>query len=308
MSSTQSGSAHQDQPRRSLLLAGGGLKVAFQAGVLEVLLDEVEGLRFDHVDGASGGSFNLAMLCQGMSGRQIAENWRQFRPLQIVQPNPRLLRGESLARLERLRDRAFADWGLDFDAIRRSPTQATFNIYNFSRHELVVVEPADMTPELLMACVALPMWFPPVRHQGDVLIDPAYITDANLEEAIRRGADELWIIWTVSRRAQWRGGFINHYFQIIETAAYGHLKRGLERIEASNLALAEGRHSTYDRHIEVRTLFAEVPLHYLINFSRRGFRRAVDQGVRAGREWCEAMGLALEGRGKSRPLCPPVAG
>ncbi|WP_434044603.1 MULTISPECIES: hypothetical protein [Sorangium] len=36
--------------KRSLILAGGGMKVAFQAGVLEVWLDEA-GLSFDHVDG-----------------------------------------------------------------------------------------------------------------------------------------------------------------------------------------------------------------------------------------------------------------
>src|SRR2546425_2461375 len=65
------------QPKRSLILAGGGLKVAFQAGVLQVWLDEA-GLTFDHADGASGGTFNLAMYCQGMSGREIADNWRNL--------------------------------------------------------------------------------------------------------------------------------------------------------------------------------------------------------------------------------------
>ena len=60
---------------RSLILAGGGLKVAFQAGVLQVWLDEA-GIVFDHADGASGGCFNLAMYCQGLSGKQIADNWR----------------------------------------------------------------------------------------------------------------------------------------------------------------------------------------------------------------------------------------
>ena len=39
---------------RSLVLAGGGLKVGYQAGVLQVWLDEA-GLKFDHADGASGG-------------------------------------------------------------------------------------------------------------------------------------------------------------------------------------------------------------------------------------------------------------
>lgn len=78
----------QEPPRkrRSLILAGGGLKVAFQAGVLQVWLDEA-GLTFDHVDGASGGSFNLAMYCQGMSGTQIADNWRALSPLLGISPN-----------------------------------------------------------------------------------------------------------------------------------------------------------------------------------------------------------------------------
>ncbi|MGB2940432.1 MAG: patatin-like phospholipase family protein, partial [Candidatus Dormiibacterota bacterium] len=65
--------------KRSLILAGGGMKVAFQAGVLQVWLDEA-GLDFDHADGASGGVFQLAMWCQGMTGTQIADNWRDLDP------------------------------------------------------------------------------------------------------------------------------------------------------------------------------------------------------------------------------------
>lgn len=281
-----------DRPRRSLILAGGGVKVAFQAGALQVLLDET-GLEFDHVDGASGGSFNLAMMCQGLSGREIADNWRRFQPLSIVEPNPKFLLGESIGRLGRLREGGFTNWGLDFDAIRASTLDATFNVYDFSRHELRVLEPHEMDAEMLTACVCLPFWFPPVRQDGDMLIDPVYITDANLEEAIGRGAEELWVVWTVSRRAQWRGGFINHYFQVIETAAYGHFKRAVERIEASNRALEEGRHSEYGRRIEVKVLYAEVPLHYLINVRQVRFRRAVEQGVEAARAWCRHEGVPL---------------
>ncbi len=68
-----------NQKKRSLILAGGGIKVAFQAGVLQVWLAEA-GLKFDHVDAASGGVFNLAMMCQEMSGIEIADNWRNFNP------------------------------------------------------------------------------------------------------------------------------------------------------------------------------------------------------------------------------------
>src|SRR5438477_1802237 len=104
------------QKKRSLILAGGGLKVAFQAGVLQVWLDEA-GLTFDHVDAASGGTFNLAMMCQGMSGAQIAQNWRKFDPKIGLDLNGRelakLFFADSLATLDGYRKNVFSVWGLD---------------------------------------------------------------------------------------------------------------------------------------------------------------------------------------------------
>jgi len=298
------GALQERRPRRSLILAGGGIKVAFQAGVLEVWLDEA-GLEFDHADGASGGVFNLAMYCQGMSGRQIADNWRFMDPLQAIQPNwGALLRGpygRSLFKLDRYRRNTFTAWGLDWGKIRDADKIATFNAYNFSRNELAVRTADQMTEDFLVAAVSLPMWFPPVIIDGDTYIDAVYITDANIEEAIRRGADELWVIWTVSQRRVWRDGFLATYFQIIETAANGHFKRILDRIETNNKALAAGGHGEFGRHIEVKLLQAEVPLHYLINFSRDRLAEAVNLGVRLARRWCADNGIPL----KAPPADPP---
>jgi hypothetical protein len=58
-------------------------------------------------------------------------------------------------------------------------------------------------------------------------------------------------IWTVSRKAVWKGGFINKYFQIIETSANGRLKLDLERIEANNAEIAKGGHREFGRPIKV---------------------------------------------------------
>jgi len=92
-------------------MAGGGVKVAFQAGVLQVWLDEAK-VHFDHADGASGGVFNLAMWCQGMSGTQIANNWRTYRPNRGLEPNLRQLWylpfADSLFRLRRFRRNVFS--------------------------------------------------------------------------------------------------------------------------------------------------------------------------------------------------------
>jgi len=284
------------RPRRSLILAGGGMKVAFQAGVLQVWLDEAR-LEFDHADGASGGVFNLAMYCQGMSGTRIADNWRTLDPIRGVQPNwaeyPRLAFARSLFRLDRWRREIFPAWGLDWDAIRATSREATFNAYNFTRHELAVRTADQVTEDFVAAAVSLPMWFPPVIIHGETYIDAVFITDANLDEALRRGADELWIIWTVSERSEWHDGFVASYFQIIETAANGHYRRALRRIEESNRAFAAGEPSEYGRHIEVKELKAEVPLNYLINFSRDRFAEAVNLGVLRAREWCTAEGIPM---------------
>ncbi len=153
---------------RALILAGGGLKVAFQAGVLQVWLDEAE-LTFDHADGASGGTFNLAMYCQYMSGKQIADNWRNLRPLKGVSPNWRqYLRGpyaKSLFTLKGYREHVFPAWGLDWTEIRATNRSASFNLYNFSKNELRVLTAAEMNEDRLAAAVSLPMWFPPRGKQ-----------------------------------------------------------------------------------------------------------------------------------------------
>lgn len=282
--------------RRSLILAGGGIKVAFQAGVLQVWLDEA-GLKFDHVDAASGGVFNLAMMCQGMSGIQIADNWRNIDPLAAISFNytelPKLAYAESLFTLDAFREKVFPDWGLDWDKIRASALDATFNVTNFSKKELEVIEPAAMTEQMLGACVSLPMWFPPQRINGQTYIDAVYQTDANLEEAIRRGADELWIIWTVSDKDEWESGFVATYFQIIETVAVGNYRSILKRIAKNNEKIATTGVGEFGRHIEVKELKSDVPLHYLINFSQDRVAESVNLGVKRAREWCGKNGIAL---------------
>jgi hypothetical protein len=161
-----------------------------------------------------------------------------------------------------------------------------------------VIEHKEMNEDLLVACVTLPMWFAPVTIEGDRYIDGVYLTDANLMEAIRRGADELWIIWTVSRQARWKGGFIATYFQIIETTANGHLQRDLDRIEASNKAITEGKSGEFGRPIKVEMLAAEVPLHYLVNVASPEFTAAVEQGIADARAWCREKGITLADQGK----------
>lgn len=290
--------------KRSLILAGGGIKVAFQAGVLQVWLDEA-GIEFDHVDAASGGVFNLAMMCQSQTGTQIANNWRNLNPKAGISFNfaqfPKLLYAESLFTLENYREHVFTGWGYDWEKINSSKLNATFNVVNFSKKAIEVIEPKNLTEDLLAACVSLPMWFPPQRINGQTYIDAVYLTDANIEEAIRRGADEIWVIWTVSDKDEWHSGFVATYFQIIETAAVGNYRSILKRIDSNNRAIENGSLGEFGRHIEIKELKADVPLHYLIDFSRDRMIEAVNLGVKRAREWCAQNHIPLKGHAGDYP-------
>jgi predicted acylesterase/phospholipase RssA len=294
--------------KRSLIMAGGGLKVGFQAGVLQVWLDEA-GVRFDHADGASGGCFNLAMYCQGMTGTQIADNWRNLDPFLPVDLNTegllRFLNAPSLLTYDRFRQHVLPFWGIDWTKIQNGSRLGTFNIFNFSKKRLDVVTNDRMTEDHLIAAVSLPMWFPPVTIGGDTCIDAVYICDANVEEAIRRGADEIWAIWTVSTRDEWRGGFVNQYFQIIETTADTQFFSIWNRIAENNGRIAAGQPGEFGRNIAQRLLQAEVPVHYLLNFSKDRMTEAVNLGVKMAREWCNDNGLPLPNPGPPVPIPTP---
>ena len=292
--------------KRSLILAGGGLKVGYQAGVLQVWLDEA-GLTFDHADGASGGCFNLAMYCQGMTGRQIADNWRTLDPFLPVDVNLEGLwpMSPSMFTHDNLRARVLPFWQIDWNKIRASSRLGTFNVFNFSKKQLEVFLQSQMTEDLLVASVSLPMWFPPVTINGDTYFDAVYITDANLEEAVRRGADEIWAIWTVSRRNEWRDGFVAQYFHIIETVADTHFFTYWKRLEENNARIAAGQPGEFGRHIELHLIEAEVPIHYLLNFSRDRMAESVNKGVEDARAWCRARNIPLT-PGPVPPPPPPA--
>jgi len=281
-------------PKRSLMLAGGGVKIAFQAGVLQVWLDEA-GLSFDHGDAVSAACFNLAMWAQGMSGTQIADNWRNLDPVAGVDVHvaqlAKLIYAESLFDLDAYRHKIFPAWGFDWEKIRASRREATFNVFNFTKQELVSLTPPEMNEDMLVAAASLPIWFPPVRAGGDTFIDAVFNTASNLEEAIRRGADELWVIWTTSERGEWFDGFVGNFFGIFEATANGNYRAVKARIARNNDAIARGLPGEFGRPIALRELKAEVPMHYLLNFSKDRAAEVVNRGVEAARAWCREHGV-----------------
>lgn len=222
-----------DGPRRSLVLAGGGMRVAWQAGVLKAL--EEAGLGFHHADGTSGGTLSLAMLLSGLSPDEMCGRWRALRLRDFVSPLPlgAYLRGRlpGLAGADGLRRKVFPQLGIDVERIRAARgIEGTFNACEFETKLNRAIPHTDADLDLLVAGVSLPIMMPAVARSGSTWLDSVWVKDANLTEAVRRGSDELWLLWCIGNHGVYRDGPFQQYVHMIEMSAGGALAAELERI------------------------------------------------------------------------------
>ena len=65
------------EPKRALILPGGGLRLSYQVGILQAL-DEA-GVKFQIMDGTSGGSLNMSMLLSGIGPTEMGQRWRSLK-------------------------------------------------------------------------------------------------------------------------------------------------------------------------------------------------------------------------------------
>jgi hypothetical protein len=222
--------------RRSLVLAGGGMRVAYQAGVL-VALDEA-GLKFHHVDGTSGGTINLSMALSGLSVADICERWRTLAPRYFASPLPLRQYLSSphwpgLGSATGVRDHVFPHLGIDPTAIRAAEgVTGTYNLANFASKASEVIEHTEVDMDVLVAGISLPVLMPPVLRHGIPYTDAVWIRDSNVPEAVQQGSDEVWLIWCIGNTPRYSTGLFRQYVHMIEMAATGSLLGDLDRLAA----------------------------------------------------------------------------
>ena len=238
------GSASDSGPRRSLILAGGGMRVAYQAGVIRALFES--GLTFAHADGTSGGTINLAMLFSGLSPVEMCDRWRTLNvkhfasamPLEeYLKPHDMLAVGDA----DGIVKHVFPHLGIEVAKINAAAgMEGTFNVCNYTRktNEAVPHERVDL--DFLIAGISLPIFMPPVLKGGDLYLDSVWIKDANLMEAVRRGSEELWVVWCIGNSSEYRKGFFHQYVHMIELSANGALFEEFDRISEINERIRRG--------------------------------------------------------------------
>jgi predicted acylesterase/phospholipase RssA len=231
-------------PRRSLVLAGGGMRVAWQCGVLQVLARA--GLQFAHIDATSGGTINLAMLLSGHTPDDMARRWRTLnvRDFASLPPLQQYLRARdrlAWGSAHGVVGRVFPHLGIDVAAVNQARGLiGTFNVCNFSDKTVESMPHEAIDRDRLVAAISLPMFLPPVRRDSAWYTDAVWIKDANLMEAVRQGAEEIWLIWCIGNTRTYKPGAFNQYVHMIEMSANGALFEEFAQIRALNDRIARG--------------------------------------------------------------------
>jgi len=224
--------------KRSLILAGGGVRLAYHAGVLIAL--EEAGIVFDHVDGTSGGIFGTAMLASGISPKEAAVRWRKLnlKGFMAAMPlgdyfNQNNLPG--LGSADGIRKKIFPALGIKLEIIRTNTRfRTTFNVCNFSKKTIECINGKDINEDYLIAGMSLPIFMPALNINGDWYTDAVWIKDANITEAVKSGAEDVWLVWCIGNTATYLNGSFNQYVHMIEISANGGLFAEIEWLRTVN--------------------------------------------------------------------------
>lgn len=227
--------------KRSLVLAGGGMRVAWQAGVMRAL--EEEGLAFQHVDASSGGIMTAGMLLSGVSAKEMCQRWSgvDVKDFGSALPLGDYLKGPwslpAIGDADGILDKVFPALGINDATIRERAAKAdavegSFNVVEFVEKRCHAIDAKDIDAELMAAGMSLPIFLTPLRREGKIWTDAVWMRDANVAEALRRGATEVWLIWCIGNSPYWGSGPLEQYVHMIEMSAMGALLADFEAAAA----------------------------------------------------------------------------
>ena len=228
----------------ALILAGGGMRVAYQAGAVKALFEE--GLRFSYADGASGGTINLAALLSGVTPDDLCARWRALPVKQFAAARPaadylHFARLSALGSADGLVRHIYPALGIDVDRVRAAAgIDASFNVCRFDDKTVVALPHTELDQERLVAAVSLPIFMPAVKAAGSTWTDAVWIKDANLLSCVRRGANTLWLVWCIGNTPTYRDGAFDQYVHMIEMSAIGALNEELATIAEINERIGRG--------------------------------------------------------------------
>ena len=185
-----------------LLVEGGGMKCAYNAGILDVFLDHQ--ITFDYCIGVSGGAGNVASFVAGQRGRNI-----RFFTEHIHSPQyfgvKSLLKTGNLFGLQYIYGDLTNTTGkdpLDFPAIMKNPAEYEVAATNAVTGEAEYFGKEDMKQDdyrPIMASSAIPAACRPVVINGVPYYDGGISDAIPVRRALEKGCDRIVVILSKQR-------------------------------------------------------------------------------------------------------------
>src|SRR5918995_6864867 len=186
-----------DRPRTAFVLSGGGNQAVSQVGMLRALLER--NIVPDVVIGTSAGALNGAVLATDPTAdgvEHLADVWLSIRSGEVF-PGNKLARAWNVLRRD---DHLFTNEGLlsILDRAHAAPTFAETEVplrvvaTDLGTGEEVVFASGPVDPALL-ASTALPALFPPIEHDGRLLVDGAVTNTVPLWHALSGPVDRIYV-------------------------------------------------------------------------------------------------------------------
>lgn len=185
-----------------LVVEGGGMKCAYNAGILDVFLDHQ--ITFDYCIGVSGGAGNVASFMAGQRGRNI-----RFFTEHIHSPQyfgvKSLLKTGNLFGLQYIYGELTNSTGkdpLDFPAIMKNPAEYEVAATNAVTGEAEYFGKEDMKQDdyrPIMASSAIPAACRPVEINGVPYYDGGISDAIPVRRALEKGCDRIVVILSKQR-------------------------------------------------------------------------------------------------------------
>jgi NTE family protein len=188
---------------RTFVLSGGGNRGPLEVGAIKVLLEH--GIAPEMIVGSSAGALNggyLAIEPTLAQVQRMAQLWQDAGQRKLFTHSParaitRALRGkEYLVDYKNIRKylQGIIPPGVRTFGDLRVPLYVT--ICHLMTQTLYVYgdDPGGPLMEAMLTSAAVPGFFPPTKHRGELFVDGGVVSNLPVKVAMARGATEIWAI------------------------------------------------------------------------------------------------------------------
>lgn len=181
----------ETNPKRALVLSGGGGRGAYECGVYKYL--EERGWEPDILVGTSIGAVNAAAIACGRSATELEAAWLETRT-QDIQRFWRLKPWRSI--YDTTPWRQTLDRYIDFDALAQTEKRVLIASTELETGQLRIFDNREvtLTPDHILASSSIPLVYPWTKVEGRHYWDGAVMANTPLSGAIDAGADEIIVV------------------------------------------------------------------------------------------------------------------